>query len=81
MFSDSLEEAQIRHYGAVQDDIRAARIPAGMDARVMDSPLMITFRANDCEGDIRLGTNPTKETKKNSPKETTPSFGWEDIYQ
>lgn len=56
--------AEIEHAKAVKYDMGAARIPAGMDARIRDTALMDKYPAVDCPGDVMIGKPPRTKSRK-----------------
>jgi hypothetical protein len=71
---EAMRIATENHHYLVDLDMRAARVPAGMQAWA-NSEIMDKYPAVDCAGDIRIGESPA--AKQRFDKRTSPEFDFE----
>lgn len=74
---DALAEAKGEHSRDVKRDMKAQKIPAGMDPKYTNSPMMDRIEAVYCPGDVHLGDMPaTKKPRFDSG--AMPSFDFDE---
>ena len=71
---EALRMATNDHAHLVSIDVRAVKVPAGMEL-YRNQPMMEKYPGVDCSGDIRVGGPPAKKQKFN--KKTRPQIDFD----